>query len=107
MQQEATNLRRGDSWLHGFLLPFASLLPDEKIPSALDALRPAVAFYKEHGITIRRLLTDRGSTYRSKLFASTCAYQWNCQPPPALPCGLPSAGYLAPLGSVPLSAVNL
>ena len=53
-------------------LAFACLLPDEKIPSALDALRQAVAFYKVHGITIRRLLTDRGSTYRSKLFASTC-----------------------------------
>ena len=53
-------------------LAFASLHPDEKIPSALDALRQAVAFYKEHGIQITRLLTDRGSTYRSKLFAKTC-----------------------------------
>ena len=53
-------------------LAFASLHPDEKIPSALDALRQAVAFDKEHGITIQRLLTDRGSTYRSKLFAATC-----------------------------------
>ena len=51
---------------------FASLHPDEKIPSALDALLQAVAFYKDHGIKIERLLTDRGSTYRSKLFASTC-----------------------------------
>jgi len=53
-------------------LAFACLLPDEKIPSALDALRQAVAFYQDHGITIQRLLTDRGSTYRSKLFAATC-----------------------------------
>jgi transposase InsO family protein len=53
-------------------LAFASLHPDEKIPSALDALRQAVAFYKDHGIRIQRLLTDRGSTYRSKLFAATC-----------------------------------
>ncbi len=53
-------------------LAFACLLPDEKIPSALDALHQAVAFYKDHGITIQRLLTDRGSTYRSKLFATTC-----------------------------------
>jgi len=53
-------------------LAFASLHPDEKIPSALEALRQAVAFYKEHGIQIARLLTDRGSTYRSKLFAATC-----------------------------------
>jgi len=53
-------------------LAFASLHPNEKIPSALDALRQAVAFYKDHGIKIERLLTDRGSTYRSKLFAATC-----------------------------------
>ena len=51
---------------------FASLFPDEKTPSVLTALRQAVAFYKDHGITIHRLLTDRGSTYRSKLFAAAC-----------------------------------
>ena len=53
-------------------LAFASLFPDEKTPSVLAALRQAVAFYHHHGIPIRRLLTDRGSTYRSKLFAQTC-----------------------------------
>ena len=51
---------------------FVSLHPDEKIPSALDALRQALAYYAAHGIKIQRLLTDRGSTYRSKLFAATC-----------------------------------
>jgi transposase InsO family protein len=51
---------------------FASLFPDEKTPSVLTALRQAIAFYKDHGIQIQRLLTDRGSTYRSKLFAQTC-----------------------------------
>jgi hypothetical protein len=66
-----------DSWgprmeyiLHS--LAFACLFPDEKIPSALEALRQAVAFYKDHRIQIQRLLTDRGSTYRAKLFAATC-----------------------------------
>jgi transposase InsO family protein len=53
-------------------LAFACLLPDEKIPSALHALRQAVSFYAAHGIRIQRLLTDRGSTYRSKVFAATC-----------------------------------
>jgi|SRR5882724_258613 len=51
---------------------FASLFPDEKTPSVLNALHQAVAFYKDYGITIRRVLTDRGSTYRSKLFAAAC-----------------------------------
>jgi len=53
-------------------LAFACLLPDEKTPSVLDALQQAVGFYKAHGIAIQRVLTDRGSTYRSKLFAATC-----------------------------------
>ena len=53
-------------------IAFASLLPDEKTPSVLSALHQAVAFYKLHGISIRRMLTDRGSTYRSKLFAAAC-----------------------------------
>jgi transposase InsO family protein len=53
-------------------LAFAALLPDEKIPSVLQALHQAVDFYKAHGIRIQRILTERGSTYRSKLFASAC-----------------------------------
>jgi transposase InsO family protein len=53
-------------------IAFASLFPDERTPSVLAALHQAVAFYKEHGIPIVRVLTDRGSTYRSKLFAKAC-----------------------------------
>ena len=53
-------------------LAFACLLPDEKIPSVLSALHQALDFYKAHGITIQRVLTDRGSSYRSKLFAAAC-----------------------------------
>ena len=51
---------------------FASLFPDEKTPSVLAALQQAIDFYKAHGIQIQRILTDRGSTYRSKLFAHAC-----------------------------------
>ena len=53
-------------------LGFACLLPDERTPSVLHALRQAIAFYAAHDIRIQRVLTDRGSTYRSKLFAQTC-----------------------------------
>ena len=53
-------------------LAFACLFPDEKTPSVLAALQQAVAFYKDHGILIQAVLTDRGSTYRSKLFAASC-----------------------------------
>ncbi len=51
---------------------FACLHPDEKQPSVLDALRQAVAFYAEVGVLIQRVLTDRGASYRSRLFAQTC-----------------------------------
>ncbi len=53
-------------------LAFACLLPDEKIGSVLNALHQAAAFYKAHGITIERVLTDRGTSYRSHDFAHAC-----------------------------------
>ena len=53
-------------------LAFACLLPDERTPSVLNALHQAVSFYSAHGISIQQLLTDRGPTYRSKLFATSC-----------------------------------
>lgn len=40
--------------------------------SAVYALKAAVAHYKALGVTVKRLLTDNGSAYRSKLFAKTC-----------------------------------
>jgi transposase InsO family protein len=53
-------------------IAFATLFPNEKIPSVLAALHQALAFYQAHGITIQAILTDRGSSYRSKLFAAAC-----------------------------------
>jgi len=53
-------------------IAFATLFPNEKIPSVLAALQQALAFYQDHGITIQAVLTDRGSSYRSKLFAAAC-----------------------------------
>jgi len=47
--------------------------PDETAISAIAFLRIAVAYYASLGVTIRRLLTDNGSAYRSKAFALTCA----------------------------------
>jgi transposase InsO family protein len=53
-------------------LAFATLFPDEKTPSVLAALHQSIAFYKAHGISIQSILTDQGSSYRSKLFAAAC-----------------------------------
>ena len=49
--------------------PISHVPGGEPAPASRDQ---AVAFDNDHGIPIRRLLTDRGSTYRSKLFAQTC-----------------------------------
>ena len=43
---------------------FACLHPDEKQPSVVDALRQASAFYAAQGVSIARVLTDRGASYR-------------------------------------------
>ncbi|MDP3134834.1 MAG: IS481 family transposase [Burkholderiaceae bacterium] len=51
---------------------FVQMHPDERKESAVQALLAAVAHYKALGVTIKRLLTDNGSAYRSKLFAKTC-----------------------------------
>jgi transposase InsO family protein len=53
-------------------LGYACVLPDEKIPSVITALMQMVSFYLFHGIKVRAILTDNGSTYRSKAFASVC-----------------------------------
>lgn len=52
-------------------LRYACVHPDEKIPSVVHALQQAVSFYTFHGLKVREVLTDRGVSYRSKLFAAT------------------------------------
>jgi transposase InsO family protein/transposase len=53
-------------------LAYAEVLPDEKTATVIGFLRRAVAFYRRHGITIERLMTDNGSAYRSTLHAIAC-----------------------------------
>ncbi|MES2400074.1 MAG: IS481 family transposase [Pseudomonadota bacterium] len=51
---------------------FVQVLCDERKESVVDFLKATVAHYKALGVNIKRLLTDNGSAYRSKLFAKTC-----------------------------------
>jgi Integrase core domain len=53
-------------------LAYAEVLPDEKATTAIAFLRRAIAFYKRHGMTVRELLTDNGSPYRSSVHAIAC-----------------------------------
>lgn len=53
-------------------LAYAEVLADEKAATAIEFLKRAVAFYAQHGITIKRLMTDNGSAYRSHAHAHAC-----------------------------------
>jgi len=54
-------------------LAFTQMLPDQKAETTIAFLRDALAFYQRHGIQVRALLTDNGSSYRSHQFRSTCS----------------------------------
>jgi transposase InsO family protein len=53
-------------------LAYAEVLPDEKTKTVIGFLRRAVAFYRSHGITVERLMTDNGPAYRSTAHAFAC-----------------------------------
>jgi transposase InsO family protein len=53
-------------------LAYAEVLPDEKATTAISFLRRAIAFYRRHGITVERVLTDNGSAYVSTVHALAC-----------------------------------
>ena len=48
------------------------IFPDEKAVSAIAALRAAVAYYQGFGVTVTRVMTDNGSCYKAKTFATAC-----------------------------------
>jgi transposase InsO family protein len=53
-------------------LAYAEVLTDEKASTAIGFLRRAVAFYRRHGITIERVLTDNGAAYIATAHAIAC-----------------------------------
>jgi transposase InsO family protein len=53
-------------------LAFSRILPDEKKESAIAFLEAAVAYYASLGVTVTRIMTDNGSCYRSREFATAC-----------------------------------
>ena len=70
---------RGAGWEMLFIaiddhsrLAFTAMHPDEKKDQAVAFLMNAVAYYAKLGITVRRLLTDNGSAFRSREFAAAC-----------------------------------
>ena len=53
-------------------LAYVEVLPDEKATTAIGFLGRAVAFYRSHGVTVQRLMTDNGSPYVSAAHAIAC-----------------------------------
>jgi transposase InsO family protein len=53
-------------------IAFTQMQLDERGPSAVAFLRAAVAYYASLGVTVRRLLTDNGGAFRSKIFRAAC-----------------------------------
>ena len=53
-------------------MAFTQLLPDQKAETTIGFLNSAVDFFATHGIAIRALLTDNGSSYRSRQFRQVC-----------------------------------
>jgi transposase InsO family protein len=51
---------------------FTQMKPDERQLAAVAFLRACVAYFASLGVTIRRVLTDNGSAFRFKRFATAC-----------------------------------
>lgn len=52
---------------------YAEVHDDETAATAVAVLRRAVAWFDQRGVTIKRVLSDNGSAYRSHLWRETCA----------------------------------
>jgi transposase InsO family protein len=67
------NRRPGHAFLHNAVddhsrLAYTEILTDEKKETAAGFWERANAYFKSHGITVKRVLTDNGSCYRSHAF---------------------------------------
>lgn len=54
-------------------LAYAELHPSESPAACTAFLRRAVAWYREQGIAVERVLSDNGNGYRSRVWRATCA----------------------------------
>ena len=53
-------------------MAFTQMLADQKADTTIAFLNSAVEFFARHGIGVRTLLTDNGSSYRSRQFRQVC-----------------------------------
>lgn len=53
-------------------IAFSKIMPDEKQESAIAFLKAARAYYRSLGIKIERVMTDNGSCFKARNFATAC-----------------------------------
>ena len=68
----------GTAFIHTVLddhsrVAYAEIHDDETAAIAAQVLRNAVAWFADRGVTVQRVLSDNGSSYRSHLWRDTCA----------------------------------
>jgi transposase InsO family protein len=68
--------RPGYAYLHHAIddhsrLVYSEILADERKETACAFWRRAKRFFAAHGVTVKRVMTDNGSCYRSRLWAKT------------------------------------
>lgn len=51
-------------------LAYTALMPDERKESAVRFLDDALAWFAAHGVVVERVMTDHGSAFKSRLFAT-------------------------------------
>ena len=74
------SLRAGWEFVHVAIddasrVAYVEVLSNECGPTTVAFLRRAMAWFKRQGVRIRRILSDNGTNYRSKVFARCC--QWH------------------------------
>jgi transposase InsO family protein len=77
---DPTTRQRGIGWEYVHVcvddasrVAYVEVLEDEKGGTTAGFLSRAVAYYRELGVRVRRVLTDNGSPYMSTVFAQACA----------------------------------
>jgi transposase InsO family protein len=77
-RQKGRSYRAGWDFLHVCVddasrLAYTEILPSERKEDTTAFLQRALAWLARRGISVQRVMTDNGSAYRSKLFASALA----------------------------------
>ena len=68
----------GTAFLHTVIddhsrVAYAEICADEKADTAIGVLRRSTAWFADHGVTVKAVLSDNGSAYKSHAWRQACA----------------------------------